>query len=356
MRKCSQCGKEIDNEAMGFCPDCGTKLETEILNKDYTPEQLENMALEELLVLEQSSNNSLVFDAIANRYYDEDDLKNAWEYYKKAAYSDEPVIHSIYMLGLFSKDSLGCKQDYKEALKCFKYLYDEGSKEVTTDLAECYLFGNGNEKDEKKAYEILETACNSNTDDGEVYRLLGYCKFNGIGTLKNKESAYKLFKEAETKGSDDAVLMLALCEFNGWGTKKNKVEGFMKLQNLYGKYGDAIGSEVFEYLGDCYAFGLGCTKDLKKAFEVYEKGFNKEDPYCTYRIGCFYYEGKECEKDIEYAKKLIKKAADAGDENAIKWIKRPELRRFSTSFLYVLANELTFGIPHIIRKKVLRNI
>ena len=352
MRKCKQCGKEIDNDEMKFCPSCGMPFQSEETIVNYTSEQLKKMSLDDLLKIEKTTNDSLVFDAIAKNYYQNDDFEKSWEYYNKAAHSDEPAIHSVYMLGLLFKEGIGCNQDYKEALKCFNFLYDEGSIDVTTELAECYLFGNGSVKDEKKAYELLETAYKSNTDDGEVFRLLGLCKFNGLGTLKNTQEAYKLFEESGKKGSDDGIFWSALCDLNGQGTKKNKNKAFNKLNSLFEKYKDDAGAEVFKFLGNCYEFGWGCSKDIKKAFEVYEKGYNIDDPYCTYRLGCFYYTGKACEKDKEYAEKLIQKAADNGDEYAIEWIKRPEIRRFSTNFLYTYINVLTLGIPHFIRKKV----
>lgn len=84
-------------------------------------------------------------------------------------------------------------------------------------------------------------------------------------------------------------------------------------------------------MGNCYADGTGCKKDVKKAIEYYEKGVSKGDIDCQLLLGDIY-SGKNEEMsikaDYEKAFKYYKEAAERGNIKA----------KFETGFCYYFGN------------------
>ncbi len=63
-------------------------------------------------------------------------------------------------------------------------------------------------------------------------------------------------------------------------------------------------------LGLLYEFGKNCEKDLKKAFDLYVVGANKNYAKSLYRVGLFYKEGYFVDKDYKTAISYYCRAAD----------------------------------------------
>lgn len=132
----------------------------------------------------------------------EKDIYESFKYYLKAA--DMGDGYSMEKVGIAYYEGNVVEEDKETA---FKYLsdsyiyYDFHIGEFYYYLANCYLQGEGTEKQPEKAVEILRDACE---DKSLVYSdagdLLIYCYENGIGTPVDFEKANELRKKAnETK-------------------------------------------------------------------------------------------------------------------------------------------------------------
>ena len=77
---------------------------------------------------------------------------------------------------------------------------------------------------------------------------------------------------------------------------------------------------------------LDKLKDLKNASPAFKKTVfeivkdhaeeNSDCKYLTYRLGSYFYSGYGVKKDPEEARKWYQKAADQGNEDAVKALKR----------------------------------
>lgn len=118
----------------------------------------------------------------------------------------------------------------------------------------------------------------------------GECAFEAeskIGKMKKKEEeastpktcVQKYKKEAE-KGDADAQKNLGNCYYNGDGTPKDYNEAF-KWYSKATEYGDMYARYN---LGLCYEFGLGTSKDLNEARKLYEKAAAQGHPQAQERL------------------------------------------------------------------------
>ncbi|SFV87594.1 hypothetical protein MNB_SUP05-SYMBIONT-5-871 [hydrothermal vent metagenome] len=69
-------------------------------------------------------------------------------------------------------------------------------------------------------------------------------------------------------------------------------------------------------LGLMYELGVGVEKDLKQAFDWYEKSANQEHAKAQYNLGIFLALGKGVEKDIRQSKHWIRRANENGYSGA----------------------------------------
>jgi TPR repeat protein len=74
-------------------------------------------------------------------------------------------------------------------------------------------------------------------------------------------------------------------------------------------------------LGQCFEYGLGCSSDSKRAFELVEKAAKDDDPTGQFRLGQYYQRGYGCEKNEIEASKCFTRAAKQGHQYAKEFLK-----------------------------------
>ncbi|EXX52935.1 kinase-like domain-containing protein [Rhizophagus irregularis DAOM 181602=DAOM 197198] len=124
--------------------------------------------------------------------------------------------------------------------------------------------------------------CNQNNANSIF--LLGYLKFCGIGTIEIKAKAFILFIDASKHDHALAQFYVGICYQFGYGFTKNERLGF--------KYGVA--------------------KNERLAFEYYKKVANKDYAMGQYKLGWFYENGLSIKKDLKFAAYWYKKAVNNG--------------------------------------------
>jgi len=181
------------------------------------------------------------------------------------------------------------------------------------------------EANEKIAFEELK----KDADKKDVF-----CQYqvammyeNGIGTEKNPEKAFVYYEKAANQGHVISQICLGGMYEHGIGTVKNLKKAF----EYYEKAADNSLNSLFEFdkfalqiypaqgnsqaqhhLGYMYQFGIGTVKNLKKAFEYYEKAANQGYAHSQYNLGIMYEKGIGIVKNLEKAFEYYEKAANQG--------------------------------------------
>lgn len=255
-------------------------------------------------------------------------------------------------------------KEYFKSFKIFEKLSEENHLPSKLQMINMYVDGQGVEKNDTKAFNLLIELNNNNFPNSKY--LLAYAYYNGIGTIKNlnlaKEnfkkslkidkdyrSAYYLgllakdindykntiyyFKLASDNNIKEAIASLGYCYYDGFGVKKDlnksidlfkKISDFTNLKHVIGslyqkqnKYDEAKywyelsikdNNEIYSYLnlGIIYSKGLGNTKkDKDKTIELFNKILEDKtiENNIKYSIVLFYY---NLEDNYEYYNEILK--------------------------------------------------
>lgn len=98
-------------------------------------------------------------------------------------------------------------QEFEEAKKHFEEAIKMGFYKGAVHIAEMYFNGFGVEKDEKKAFQILEKMAEDENNDG--MRQLAEQYLKGFGVEKNEEKAIQLYLKAGENGDYHSYSKLA---------------------------------------------------------------------------------------------------------------------------------------------------
>ena len=255
------------------------------------------------------------------------DLKEAFEYYRKAA--EKGHTQAQYQLGVFYRDGITVCSDTGKAAEYFAQAAENGLAEAQNDLGVLYDNGTVSPADKHKAFEFFAKAAAQglgvaqfnlgkmyengsgcqrnlaealkyynmaaaqkvNNADQAVARCRKQLDFDNLRSAAEKgdpeslyqlavslrdssngkfkmHSAIKYFTQAAEKGSSKAQKALADIYFNGKGTGKNYYAAFKWSTKAAENGGDP---EIWTYLGQMYEHGWGCEKNNKEAESWYTK-------------------------------------------------------------------------------------
>ena len=150
------------------------------------------------------------------------------------------------------------------------------------------------------------------TNDGNTDAMneLGIRYKYGEGIEKDEKKAFELFSSASKKNCIKAKFNLAICYYNGSGTEKNEFISFNIFKELAEKYNHA---ESYYYLGEFYYWGSGPVEiDFNKSFLYYNEAL-KIAPNCLRAKFCIsyaYYSGKGVNKNYEIAFNFFKELVE----------------------------------------------
>lgn len=140
-----------------------------------------------------------------------------------------------------------------------------GSAAAQYAIARMYEVGRGVEKSEKLAFEYAEMAANQNVAPAQF--MVGVFFANGTGVKRDVPSARKWLERAEQNGSRDAKAYLEMALQEGWLGKKDLQKSFAYTSELAD---DKNPGAIFD-LAAKFAEGIGCIKNERKAFELYQQ-------------------------------------------------------------------------------------
>ncbi len=254
-----------------------------------------------------------------------DDLDNVslnerfeWIQYATQYLPEESYFH--YLLGLCYELGQGTSKDLHLAFKSYSLSSKYNPLFAMNKLGECYLYGNGTDENETKAFECFKQSVENDLD---AKFNLGRCYLWGWGTDKNEVKAIEYLTQAAEQNQVFAQNLLAECYLRGWGQTQDDRQAFkwyMKSAEqglasaqyavgwcyLYGrgteindeqavqwllKSAEQESSDSQNLLGECFLNGWGVTQDDHQAFQYYLKAAEKNHHGAQNSLGQCYLNG-----------------------------------------------------------------
>lgn len=218
---------------------------------------------------------------------------------------------ALYLLSTLCRSGYGTlPQDEEEADSLLHQAADAGDDEAQLDLGEMYF-----EKGEmEEALRYFHLSALQGNEDAMYLMGLRCLSYN-----KDEEPDYvgaaKWFLQAAEKGHARAQLELAMLYLQGDGVEKNLRAGIKWLKSA----ADQGVAEAQHELGERYASGEGvpfCSP--KKAVKLYRQAAKQGYTPAMVSLSICYLSGQGIEKDEEEGLRLMRDAAEQGDEVAIE--------------------------------------
>lgn len=207
-------------------------------------------------------------------------------------------------------------RDYHNANRWCKIGLEAGDTSCAVELGIAYLNGQqGLPVNEKEALRLFEVAAQHGNEYG--YYNVGRCYYNGWGCTINYDVAFTNFEQARRLNQPIAELYLSRCYYWGRGVAENQDLAFQMAKSMK----DKKKSYPAEILGMCYLYGKGTPVDYIKAKEYLEEAAPDYATACR-SLGDMYDRGLGVMEDAAMAASYYEKAANKGNEEAKKDLKR----------------------------------
>lgn len=272
---------------------------------------------------------------------------NAW---RKSSNSGSP--EGMWLYGECLKKGIVVKIDEDLAFKVFMNSAKLGNAASMTEVGECYLNGNGIERDHKEGLRWLRKAADENCAEAmrllslyyengkkgftkDLYMAFEYCQksselgnmwslaelgvyyYDGKIAKYDRKEAFKLFSKAAEAGETFAMAMVGEFYLKGVVVQKDENKGF----SLIFKAAQDSDNDFAQYsLGNCYRAGKGVDKNENEAFNWYEKAAILNNMDAINEIANCYYYGIGCEKDTTKAFENYEKAAELGSASSLNML------------------------------------
>ena len=141
---------------------------------------------------------------------------------------------------------------------------------------------------------------------------LGKLYSDSESELYNPTLAFESFAAAARLNSGEGHYYLGLCYANGIGCTPD----MRRAEAVFSKGGELDHAECFFALGICRERGIGCEIDYPMAVKLYEYGAKLGSADATNTLGGCYFHGHGVAQDKSRAFELYNKAAEMGNSNA----------------------------------------
>lgn len=207
----------------------------------------------------------------------------------------------------------GVEKNEKKAFQLLLMASEQGDEDAQFELAECYYFGKGTRLDIERAMELYLKTANLGNKVAQFmvgdYHMIGHLGQSfSIISERNTIKAFGWFLKSAEQGYHPAQRRLGA--FYESGTDPC-VRNLGKAQYWYLKAAEQGNEKALFALGRIYANGIDeVTPDFPKAFDYYLMAAKKGLSVAQYRTGISYLYGKGVAKNTEEAKKWLTQAAN----------------------------------------------
>lgn len=200
-----------------------------------------------------------------------------------------------------------------------KVLEDNLSREESLRIINLNYYRLDDKKIDKREEDALVEFWLRQRGDLEYFKsngnwlMCGYHYKNGRGVEKDYNEAYKCYREAEKRGSVQAIVELGICYTRGRGVGLNEYEALKCFQSAESK-----GSvEAIVNIGRCYWHGRCVPKSYYKAYTCYRDAESKGSIEAIVEIGLCYKHGNGVGKDFDIELSCYLDAESKGSVEAI---------------------------------------
>ena len=176
----------------------------------------------------------------------------------------------------------------------------------------------GKEEPPPKYSQDLQQQADSGDADAQFH--LGDCYFFGLGVPKDQRKGVIWYRKAAEAGQMQAQFNLGGCLHEGLGIEPNLMEAIQWWRRSAGQ--DYAPAQIS--IGDCYIFGKGLAQDEEEGVRWFRKAAMQNYPAAQHRLGNCYFNGQGVRSDVVQAIQWYRKAADQGYQPSIRALQKIE--------------------------------
>jgi len=176
----------------------------------------------------------------------------------------------------------------------------------------------GKEEPPPKYSQDLQQQADSGDADAQFH--LGDCYFFGLGIPKDQRKGVSWYRKAAEAGQMQAQFNLGGCLHEGLGTEPSLMEAIQWWRRSAGQ--DYAPAQIS--IGDCYIFGKGLAQDQEEGVRWFRKAAMQNYPAAQHRLGNCYFHGQGVPSDVLQAIQWYRKAADQGYQPSLLALEKLE--------------------------------
>ena len=213
----------------------------------------------------------------------------------------------IYHLGMIDKSN--CDHYFKLAFDFFEKAANEHYLPALRNLGECYLEGEGVEKDTEKGLDYLKRAFSAGDTESGIELSMYY--FFGVAVKKDLEVSLKYLSDAAKTGNPNALFHMGLYYYS--------LDDFEAALTWFQRGADAGSAGAMYSLGVLCLYGKGVEKDTNKALSLFVQSAAKDNADACYILAMMYIDGwYSIDKNETEGLSYLQKAMALGSEKALE--------------------------------------
>ena len=247
----------------------------------------------------------------------EADGKKALEYMLQAAEQD--YAYAQYKVGCYYAYGLeNVESDSKKAIEWLMKAAEQDYPHALLEIGNYYLYDYDEIGEEEKAFEYYQRAAQQDF----VNEGLGLCYDYGYGVEENEAEAFKYYLKAAEDGYTRAKFNVGRCYYFGNGVKENYNEAF----RWFCDAADGESTPGLYYKAKMLMNGEGCEQNMEEGITLMKQAAEEDYGAAQFELANYYLVGKGVEANEAIAETWFERAADNGNEQAMKILGRKRKR------------------------------
>ena len=252
--------------------------------------------------------------------------RSCQQHLKKLADSGMP--DAQYFLGFNLLCGIDCDKDEKAGFEYIKRAASSGMVNAIVTFAKCYSDGKGCKRDVSQALSILKPL--SHFENANYHYLLGlifYLNKYKEYVAQDDKVAFRHFMMAAKQGHAAAQDYLGDCYYYGYGVTKDN----SKARSWYEAAFRQNNTHAASQLGEIYHRGYGVPEDEEKAYSYYKFAADKGNSYSQYMLSYYLFDMNGRHRNYELGRQYLEKAAQSGHLDSQKFLARTYISDFGYS-------------------------
>ncbi len=214
------------------------------------------------------------------------------------------------LAGLYKAQAQHDEQTQARIFRCYEQAAKQNLAPAQYELALCYEFGTGTEKNLNQAFEWYQKS--AEMGHAPAMHRLGLFHEKGVIGEPSPQEAFRWYTRAAERGYANGIFSLGVCHDWGIGTPQDHAAALVQ----YTKAAELGHSTAMYNLALCYEEGTGTAVDERQAFIWFGRAAEEGQTEAQFKLGTYYYHGRETAKDENTALEWFNKAAAQNQNEA----------------------------------------